>query len=51
MRIGINRWGYCYLDILIEVEEYEWRWKIENSQLNKRNFLKPLWLGSEFFSR
>jgi tetratricopeptide (TPR) repeat protein len=28
-------------------EEYEWRWKIENSQLNKRNFLKPLWLGSD----
>src|SRR5712671_1605749 len=28
-------------------ELYEWRWKIEESRKDHRNFMQPLWLGQE----
>jgi tetratricopeptide (TPR) repeat protein len=27
-------------------EEYEWRWKLEQHETSRRNFVQPLWLGA-----
>ena len=34
-------------DFVLGWEEYEWRWKLEQREHVKRDFEKPLWLGTE----
>jgi tetratricopeptide (TPR) repeat protein len=43
-------WNKCLLQLLtgdLEAgwKEFEWRWKVEDLSLSKRDFAQPLWLG------